>query len=115
MYLSVAPLINLPRDKNQFFFYQVPFFLEKKILIGQLVSISFKKRMLKGIVVEIKKEKPEKKMVLKEIIQIENEKQVLSKEQLELAYWMKDFYLSSLGLILKTFLPESIIQITHNK
>ena len=52
-------------------------------------------------------------MILKEIVGIENKKPVLSKEQLELAYWMKNFYLSSLGLILKTFLPEEICNQIH--
>lgn len=104
MEISVIPLINLPRNKNQIFIYSVPFCLEKQVKIGQLIEIPFRKRKLKGIITEINTKKIDKKISLKKINKIENQNPILSEKQLELCYWLKDYYLVSLGLVLKTAL-----------
>jgi len=100
--IDIAPLTRIPLTRNQTFSYES----NEKIPVGSLVEIPLFKRKVEGIVmgsrddfhrlgnIELKK--------VEKII----EESFLDEKQLELAKWMSEYYISPLGIILKSFVPK---------
>ncbi len=100
--ITVVPLVKIPFLRNQSFFYSH----SKNLKEGTLVKISFGKRNLKGIVLKSQKDFPRRgNLHIKQIKEVEEEN-FLSTEQIKLAKKVAEYYLVSLGLILKTIVPS---------
>lgn len=100
--ISVVPIVKIPLSRDQFFYYSC----NKKIPIGSIVTVPFGKRKIQGIVLESKKDFSRLGNIeLKKIIEIEDES-FLTKKQLELAQFISAYYIISLGIVLKSFLPK---------
>ena len=99
--IQVAPLIRLPITRTQVFSY----LSQKPIKSGTLVKIPFRSRLISGIVMESQENFSRKSnFQIKEVKKIVEE-EVLSQKQLELAKKIANFYLASLGIILKIMVP----------
>jgi primosomal protein N' (replication factor Y) (superfamily II helicase) len=100
--IDVVPLTRLPLSGNQVFSY----FSQNTIARGSLVSISLFKREVEGIVWQSRPDFPKLGK-----IQIKNIKEIIAEDfldekQLALAEFMADYYFSSLGSVLKLFVPK---------
>jgi primosomal protein N' (replication factor Y) len=102
--LSITPLIRIPLVRDQFFFYLA----DEKLPTGTLVSIPLFKKKVEGIVIESKNDFSRiGGMTLKKIEKV-LEKNFLTKDQLTLAKYISDYYIISLGVVLKNFVPKRI-------
>ncbi len=99
--LDVLPLTRIPLTREQFFCYLA----EKKIASGSLVSIPLFKRQVEGIV--IKSRSDFKRLGGIELKKIASflEIDFLTKKQLQLAQFIADYYIISLGIVMKNFIP----------
>lgn len=86
--------------------YLVPEFLEEKIEIGQQVLVPLQAKQVLGYVVGFSTQ-PEVKKV-KKIIKILSEQTFFDEKLLKLAFWMKDYYLCTLGDALHCLLPPLV-------
>ena len=89
----------LPFTYTDLLTYSIPYNLDLKLQIGQVVEIPFGKKKTKGIVFEITKTKP--KFQTKEILNIIYYEPLLTKEQVKLTKWLSLYYFSSLYQSLK--------------
>ncbi len=97
-------IIDLPtRELNSTFEYKIPHHLADSLTLGAAVSVPFKGFYRIGYVVGLK-EKPliEKHSLIENIIK---EPPFLTKEKIELAFWIANYYFSSLSEAFKLFLP----------
>jgi primosomal protein N' (replication factor Y) len=100
--LSVTPLIRIPLIRDQFFYYLA----DEKLPAGTLVSIPLFKKTVEGVVIESKNDFPRiGGMTLKKIGKV-LELNFLTKNQLTLAKHISDYYIISLGVVLKNFVPK---------
>jgi primosomal protein N' (replication factor Y) len=102
--INVAPLVNISISQNQVFSY----FFEKKLNPGTLVEISFSGRKIKGVVLNsypASEKNPAKGFKIKKIEKV-LVKEFLNAKQIELAQFIADYYFSSLGIVLKSFVPQ---------
>ncbi len=98
-YVNVA--LPLPLNKN--FTYLVPSELTSLVKIGSRVIAPFGARRLTGFIVEITdKTKLEQVKAVQDILDL---KPLISSEMLKLAAWLSDYYLCSLGEVLKSMVP----------
>jgi primosomal protein N' (replication factor Y) len=105
MFAEVIPLARLPKKLSRFD-YEVPQEIEGQIKLGQIVLVPFRGKRTKGVVVNLKDRAAELKMALKKIKKILSEDPVIDETGLALLQWMSEYYVSSLPLLLKTFIPE---------
>ncbi len=105
MFAEVIPLVRLPK-KLSFFDYEVPQEIEGQIKIGQIVVIPFRGKKIKGVVGNIKKEAQKVNAPIKKILKILSDEPIIDEKGLDLLSWIADYYVSSLPLVAKTFLPE---------
>lgn len=99
-YAEVA--VNLP-IKEDSLIYEIP--LEMRNLgIGMRVEVPLKNRKVEGIVISIDKTIPNfyPKKIIRQIDKVE----IINSEQIQLARWMKDFYLTSLGECIYKMIPS---------
>ncbi|MFZ2192639.1 MAG: primosomal protein N' [Candidatus Moraniibacteriota bacterium] len=97
--LSIVPLVRIPLSREQFFYY----LSDEKLPAGTLVSIPFSKKTIEGIVIESKSDfERSGGMVLKKVEKI-LEENFLTEQQLKLASHISDYYLASLGIVMKNF------------
>ncbi len=102
--ITIVPLIKIPPSRNAFFHY----LYFEKIPFGTLVEIPFGKRKIKGIVINNKNDfLREGNIQLKKIKQIV-EKNFLTKKQISLASFISEYYVCSLGIALKKFVPNIV-------
>lgn len=102
--ISVAPLTKIPLSRDQFFYY----LYSKKIPTGSLVEIPLGKRKIEGIVLSSKSDFQRiGNIQLKSIAKIIEEKFLTSK-QLSLAKFISEYYIVSLGIVMKRFVPKRI-------
>ena len=95
--ISVTPLIKIPLNREQFFYYSH----SHKIPCGSLVEIPFGKRKIKGIVIDSKNDFSRLgNMELKKVGKI-LEKNFLTKKQLQLAEFVSDYYIYTCYFIWK--------------
>ncbi|MFZ2188176.1 MAG: primosomal protein N' [Candidatus Moraniibacteriota bacterium] len=100
--LSITPLVRIPLIRDQFFYY----LSDEKLPTGTLVSIPLFKKFVEGIVIESKDDFPRiGGMTLKKIEKV-LELNFLTKEQLRLAKYISNYYIISLGVVLKGFVPK---------
>jgi len=100
--LSVTPLVRIPMNRDQFFYY----LSDEKLPAGTLVSIPLFKKTVEGIVIESKNDFFRVGgMTLKKIEKV-LEENFLTKVQLALAKYISDYYIISLGVVLKNFVPK---------
>ncbi|MFH1997298.1 MAG: primosomal protein N' [Patescibacteria group bacterium] len=108
--LNVIPLIKIPRPNSQLLSY----FSSEKTEIGSLVEILIRNRKLKAIVVEQKNIEKEKLKIKKQlsfsirpINKIVSKEPILTKQQIELLFWISDYYFISLGQTARIFLSKN--------
>ncbi len=101
--VNVIPATKIAPNRTQVFSYLPP--KEGNISPEQLVKITLGNRSAFGVVLNTET-KDLGKMKLKNISGIADEKPVLTKPQIELAKWIADYYMTSLGLVIKTMLPK---------
>jgi primosomal protein N' (replication factor Y) len=103
--LSITPLVRIPLGRDQFFYY----LSDEKLPAGTLVSIPLFKKFVEGVVIEGKDDFPRiGGMTLKKIEKV-LELSFLTKEQLRLARYISDYYIISLGVVLKGFVPKRTV------
>lgn len=118
--ISVVPLVRISLNRDQFFYY----LYNKKIPSGSLVSIFLGRRKIEGVVISSKSDfKRLGNIQLKKIDSVIKES-FLTSEQLKLAEFISDYYIVSLGIVLKSFTPKRVggrsikhatYNIKHNK
>ena len=105
MFAEVIPLVRLPKNLS-YFDYEVPQEIEGQIKIGQMVIVPFRGKKVKGVVKKIKIEAQKINAPIKKIFKILADEPVIGETHLELLQWITKYYISSLPLVSKTFLPE---------
>lgn len=102
--ISVVPLTKIPLYRDQFFYYSYSKVLSK----GTLVKIPLGKRGIEGIVLESKNDFPRLGNIeLKNISEIIEEK-FLTPKQISLIKFISDYYIVSLGIVMKSFVPKRV-------
>jgi primosomal protein N' (replication factor Y) (superfamily II helicase) len=100
--LDIIPLTKIPLSRDQFFCY----LSDEKLPAGTLVSIPLFKRKVEGIVIRNRLDfKRFGNIELKKIEKV-IEKEFLTPIQLKLAQFISDYYISSLGVVMKNFVPK---------
>lgn len=109
--LAITPLIKIPFDRDQFFYY----LSDEKLPAGSLVSVPLFKKNVVGVVIENKNTSfPDKKIILKKIDKV-LEKNFLTAKQLALANYISNYYFVSLGIVLKNFVPKRVSEKNKKK
>ncbi|MCP5497187.1 MAG: primosomal protein N' [Leptospiraceae bacterium] len=98
-YAEIA--FNLPFEKDSLT-YEIPMEM-KNLEIGMRVEVPLRNKKTEGVVFEIHQSIPE--YTAKPIIRQIDKTPIINSEQLNLAIWMKDFYLSSLGECIYKMIP----------
>lgn len=104
MQAEIIPETKTDRDS---FTYKIPTELINKLSIGSIVYIEFGKRKIRGVVVKINKIEICPKYKIKTILSME-ESYKLSSEYINIARWVSDYYLCSLGEAISLFLPPEM-------
>ncbi|MCX6761875.1 MAG: primosomal protein N' [Candidatus Moranbacteria bacterium] len=100
--LSITPLVRILLSRDQFFYYLA----DEKLPVGTLVSIPLFRKTVEGIVIESKNDFPRVGGITLKKIEKVLEPNFLTKEQLALAKYISDYYVISLGVVLKNFVPK---------
>ncbi len=108
MIVEVIPEKRTGPDKDTFS-YLVPEKLQSQIKVGSIVDISFGKKSIRGIIsrIHIKDEEMKLDYKLKEIGSV-NSDILITEKYLEIAKWISNYYLCSLGEAVSLFLPPII-------
>lgn len=100
--VSVIPLVSISLARDQEFFYTA----KNLIPFGSFVNISIGKRNIKGVVLSSKKDFSRiGDMQLKPIKSIIKESYIIE-NQYKLAKFISSYYYTSLGIVIKHFLPN---------
>ncbi len=100
--------ILLPVPIPGYFTYRVPQKFHDHLEIGRRVVVPFgKNRILTGILARIH-QKPPTEYEAKYILDILDEFPIITPKQLELFYWIAEYYLCSEGEVLKAALPSGL-------
>lgn len=102
--ISVVPSVKIPMNRDQFFYYE----FDKKIPIGSKVKAPFGRRKIEGIVIETKSDFERMGNIQLKKIEDVLEKNFLTPEQLKLAQFISEYYLTSLGIVLKSFIAKEV-------
>lgn len=108
---DVVPLTSIPRPSPQILTYYYP----SPLALFSLVEISLGNKATPGIIVAIGNVKDAKLAVrsanfqIKEINRVLVPAPVVFAWQYELARWIADYYWSSLGFVLKKFIPRMVL------
>ena len=97
-------LLNLPLEGP--YTYIIPDELEESAIFGVRVVVPFGKRELTGFLIKVKDNQEEVDFELKNIKRVVDKQVVFTEDLLELAYWMKDMYLSTTGENLSLMIPS---------
>ncbi|MCK9379026.1 MAG: primosomal protein N' [Candidatus Moranbacteria bacterium] len=100
--VSVVPLTKIPLSREQFFYY----LSDKTISSGSLVEVSLGKRKINGIVLDSKNDFTRSGNYRMKKIEKIIEENFLTENQIKLAKFISEHYFSSLGIVLKSFVPE---------
>ncbi len=106
MIVEVIPELKTWTE-SEIFSYSVPENLAEKVKIGSLVNISFGRRLIRGVVERLSEKSPTVTYKLKEIASIEDDF-VLPENYIEIAKWISQYYLCSLGDAISLFLPPDM-------
>lgn len=100
-YAEVA--LNIPFSNTETLTYEIPPSMES-LQVGCRVEVPLRKKIREAVVLEIHNLMPAYKTEL--IYRQIDKSPVITKEQVELAYWMRDYYLASLGECLYKMVPS---------
>ncbi|MEM7179810.1 MAG: primosomal protein N' [Spirochaetota bacterium] len=94
--------LNIPFESDTLT-YEIPHEFTK-IDVGMRVQVPLRNRKVEGVIVEIHRQYPSHhtKTILKQI----DKSPVINQEQIDLAWWVKEYYLSSLGEAIFKMLPS---------
>lgn len=111
--------VAVPIPSEETFHYSVPSHLADGVEIGKRVLLPFKNRKAIGFIVGFGR--PPEGIILKEIIDIVDEEALFDEKRLEFLKWIANYYLTSLGIVLKAAHPgglgiglKRIIKITEH-
>lgn len=107
--INVIPLTRVNLRSSQIFTYLVPLKLHDQLRPGQIVKIPFGQRRISGVVssLEMHRLGSETKK-FKYLENLVDPFPQLTEKQLQLADWLSNYYVSSLGLVLKAMLPKLV-------
>jgi len=99
-YADIA--LNIPFKTEETLTYQIPDGMNR-LQIGCRVEVELRKRKMEGVVIGVHFNMPsyEIKCIKRQI----DKEPVVNSEQIQLAYWMRDFYVSTLGESLYKMIP----------
>lgn len=100
--IDIVPLTRIPLIRNQSFSY----LSDEKLSSGTLVSIPLFRRKVEGIVLGSKDDFERIGGIKLKKIEKVLEKKFLTENQIKLARFMSDYYISSLGIAMKVFVPK---------
>lgn len=95
-------VLNIPFPESNSLTYEIN--PNQSVSVGKRVEVQIQNKKEIGVVVEIHSLIPNYKT--KEILRVIDKEPVINAEQLELAKWMSEFYLASLGECLFKMLPQ---------
>lgn len=98
---------------RQTFTYNIPPELLSDIKIGVLVLVPFHGRKLNGIILSLKSHSPFA-VRLKSIIKVIDQNPVLDSIRLELAKWISEHYLTPIGEVIFSMIPNAAIRQINN-
>ena len=103
---SVVPLVKLPLNRDQYFYYLA----EEKISPGTLVRVPLFRKQVSGIVLKSDSDFSRLGNIQLKKIDAVIEETFLTKKQLALAHYLSERYFCSLGTTLRSFIPQRIKQ-----
>ncbi|MEI8061218.1 MAG: primosomal protein N' [Candidatus Berkelbacteria bacterium] len=94
------------------FSYGIPEELSSQIKVGAIVNVPFGKKTIRGVVEKVQSSKfkvqnENLKFKIKEIVSI-NPESIIPESYIELANWVSEYYLCSLGEAVSMFLPPNL-------
>ena len=104
--MKIAAKVAFPIPKSDFYYYKIPQALKSMVQIGHRVLVPIKSRKAIGYVIGLGK--PPADMKLKEIIDVLDEHPLFDKKRLSFFKWVSDYYLASIGIILKAAHPGGL-------
>ena len=105
--MKVAEVV-LPVPLNKSFYYTIPEELKDKQLKYRRVTVPFGTRTLDGYVISVIENYEKKDIKLKNITKVIDDIEILTDEAVELAKWLSETYLCSIGEALATIVPISL-------
>lgn len=96
---QIIPAANMPRKQDSVFSYGIPEAMQGKIRPGMIVEIPLRKQAVPGVVAAVTDELPD--FPVRPIIRVLWEAPVFTPQLLALARFISDYYLASLGLVVK--------------
>lgn len=100
--------VILPLALQATYTYSVPFEMEKMIQPGVRVVVSFgQRRLYSALVYRVHTEKPQVQQV-KDILQVIDTTPIVLPSQYELWEWLAEYYMCSLGEVMKAALPSGL-------
>ncbi len=101
--------VILPLPLAETYTYTLPVPIAEKVQVGCRLIVPFGiRKMYTGLVVGLSDVKPEGDFVLKEALELLDEYPVVLPSQLKLWQWIADYYLCSMGDVLKAALPSGM-------
>ena len=104
--MSLPVEVSVPLPTNRTYFYSLPDTFKKSAEIGKRVLVPFRNRLIVGFIIGF--ENPPDDLELKKVIDVIDEKPLFNKSRLKFYRWISNYYLSSLGLVLKIAHPVGI-------
>jgi primosomal protein N' (replication factor Y) len=98
--------VAVPIPSEETFHYSVPAHLEDGVEIGKRVLVPFRNRKAIGFIVGFGR--PPEGIILKEITDIVDEDPLFDVKRLEFLKWMANYYLTSLGIVLRAAHPGGL-------
>lgn len=102
--------ISIPRTGVDYFTYRVPEHLQNKVKPGKVAIVPFLKTKAKGVIVSLTNETEVKKEKIKNIEEVLDEEFSTTEPYLELAKWMKDYYLTSFSDVVTLLFAPGIVE-----
>ncbi|MFC1508372.1 primosomal protein N' [Candidatus Omnitrophota bacterium] len=106
--MSLYASIALPIPVNTLFTYKVPSDMAQAAEIGMRVVVPFGRRLLTGFIIQLSTDSGGITLSkIKPLQNIVDAEPVFSMKMIELAQWIADYYIATLGEVLKTAMPYS--------
>ena len=101
---SVEVVLNVPMDMS--FTYSIPEGLEGETLFGKRVVVPFGLSEKTGFVIEEKDKIENVSYEIKSVKRVIDKEAVFNKDLVDCAFWMRDMYLSPVGINLSSMIPS---------
>ena len=98
--------VAVPIPGEEYYTYKVPERLKDGAALGKRVLVPFRNRRLIGFIVGFGDTPPEFK--LRDILDVLDEEPLFNKQRLEFLKWIADYYITSLGIVLKAAHPGGL-------